>query len=80
MRSMRRFSGIKPPIIGALAIAQWPDVRDALTEVFVILLFSLMPLWLGFLITKLILLPTNALDFLEKFASSSDLGILSAAF
>jgi hypothetical protein len=71
---------VKFPIFSAMGIARWPDVRDALTEIFVILLFSLMPLWLGFLITKILVLPENGGDYLDKFASSADLGLISAAF
>jgi len=67
------------PIISDLSRAKWPAWRDALIELFVILFFSLMPLWLGLLITGILTFPENRPTFLEKFASSSDLGIISAA-
>jgi hypothetical protein len=45
----------------------------------VILFFSLMPLWLGVLIVNLLKITDNTSGFIAKFASSSDLGILSAS-
>lgn len=69
----------KIPIIGDVLLARWPQWREALKELFVILLFSLMPLWLGLLIVGLLSLPYDAFGFLGRFASSSDLGLISAS-
>ena len=41
--------------------------------------FSLMPIWLGLLIVKLLTIAEGTSGFIAKFASSSDLGILSAS-
>lgn len=67
------------PIIADLRPASWPNWREAFKEVFVTLFFSLMPLWLGLLIVKLITITDGTSGFIAKFASSSDLGILSAS-
>lgn len=70
---------VRIPIVADLSSASWPNWREALKEVFVILFFSLMPLWLGLLIVNLITITDSASGFIAKFASSSDLGILSAS-
>jgi hypothetical protein len=67
------------PIIAELRSASWPNWREAFKELFVILFFSLMPLWLGLLIVKLLTITDSTSGFIAKFASSSDLGILSAS-
>ncbi len=67
------------PIIADLTAASWPNWREALKEIFVILFFSLMPLWLGLLIVTLLTITGGASEFVTKFASSSDLGILSTS-
>jgi hypothetical protein len=67
------------PIVADLRSASWPNWREALKEIFVILFFSLMPLWLGVLIVNLLTITDNTSGFIAKFASSSDLGILSAS-
>jgi len=67
------------PIVTDLTSASWPNWREGLKEVFVILFFSLMPLWLGLLIVTILTLTDSTSSFVEKFASSSDLGILSAS-
>lgn len=67
------------PIIADLRSASWPNWREAFKEIFVILFFSLMPLWLGVLIVNLLTITDNTSGFIAKFASSSDLGILSAS-
>ena len=67
------------PIVADLRTASWPNWREALKEVLVVLFFSLMPLWLGLLIVNLLTITDNVSGFVTKFASSSDLGILSAA-
>src|ERR1700682_517515 len=73
------FAQARIPIIADLLTASWPNWREALKEVFVILFFSLMPLWLGLLIVNLLTITDSASGFITKFASSSDLGILSAS-
>lgn len=73
------FKRCRIPIIADLLLASWPNWREALKEIFVILFFSLMPLWLGLLIVNILTITDNASRFIEKFASSSDLGILSAS-
>lgn len=67
------------PIVAELRSASWSNWRDALKEIFVILFFSLMPLWLGLLIVNLLTIASGAYEFITNFASSSDLGILSAS-
>jgi hypothetical protein len=67
------------PIIADLCSASWPNWREAFKEILVILFFSLMPLWLGLLIVNLLTITDGASGFITKFASSSDLGILSAS-
>jgi hypothetical protein len=67
------------PIFADLCSASWPNWREALKEIFVILFFSLMPLWLGLLIVNLLTISDGTSGFITKFASSSDLGILSAS-
>lgn len=67
------------PILSDLLTARWPNWRESLKEVFVTLFFSLMPLWLGLLIVNLLTLTDGTSGFIAKFASSSDLGILSAS-
>lgn len=74
-----RFWQVRVPIIAELRSASWPNWREGLKEVFVILFFSLMPLWLGLLIVNLLTITDSASGFIKKFASSSDLGILSAS-
>jgi hypothetical protein len=69
----------RAPIIGALVNARWAQWREALKEVLIILLFSLMPVWLGLLLVTVLTVTNGPHDFLEKFASSSDLGILAAS-
>jgi hypothetical protein len=78
-RLLARFPQARIPIIADLLTASWPNWREALKEVFVFLFFSLMPLWLGILIINLLKITDSASDFITKFASSSDLGILSAS-
>ena len=73
------FAQARIPIFADLRPASWPNWREALKEVFVILFFSLMPLWLGLLIVNLLTITDSASGFITKFASSSDLGILSAS-
>lgn len=67
------------PIIPELLTASWPNWRESFKEAFVTLFFSLMPLWLGLLIVKLLTIADGTSGFIAKFASSSDLGILSAS-
>jgi len=67
------------PIVTDLRSATWPNWREAFKEIFVTLFFSLMPLWLGLLIVKLLTITGGTSQFITKFASSSDLGILSAS-
>ena len=67
------------PIFADLCSASWPNWREAFKEIFVILFFSLMPLWLGLLIVNLLTITEGTSGFIAKFASSSDLGILSAS-
>jgi hypothetical protein len=67
------------PIVSDLRSASWPNWREAFKEVFVILFFSLMPLWLGLFIVEMLTITDGPSSFIEKFASSSDLGILSAS-
>ena len=67
------------PIIADLRPASWANWREAFKEVFVILFFSLMPLWLGLLIVNFLTIASGAYEFITNFASSSDLGILSAS-
>jgi hypothetical protein len=59
--------------------ARWPQWKESLKEVFIISLFSLMPVWLGLLLVQVLKITNGPQDFLEKFASSSDLGILAAS-
>lgn len=73
------FRQARIPIIADLLSASWSNWREAFKEVFVILFFSLMPLWLGLLIAKLLAITDSVFEFIERFASSSDLGILSAS-
>jgi uncharacterized membrane protein len=75
--ALLRGAGI--PIITDLRSASWPNWREGFKEVFVILFFSLMPLWLGLLIVESLTITDRTSSFLAKFASSSDLGILSAS-
>lgn len=70
---------IRIPIVDDLLAASWPNWREGIKEVFVTLFFSLMPLWLGLLIVNLITIAEGTSGFITKFASSSDLGILSAS-
>jgi len=67
------------PVLSDLVQASWPNWREAIKELFVILFFSLMPLWLGLLIINLTTIPARASEFLTNFAASSDLGILSTS-
>ena len=67
------------PIVEDLRSASWPNWREGIRELFVTLFFSLMPLWLGLLIVKLLALPDDVPGFIAKFASSSSLGILSTS-
>jgi hypothetical protein len=73
------FKSARIPIIADLLTASWPNWREAFKEIFVTLFFSLMPLWLGLLIVKLLTITDGTSQFITKFASSSDLGILSAS-
>lgn len=73
------FAQARIPIISDLRSASWPNWREAFREIFVILFFSLMPLWLGLLIVNLLTITSGASEFITNFASSSDLGILSAS-
>lgn len=67
------------PILRDLLLAGWPNWREALKELFVILLFSLMPAWVGLIAVTVLTITNGPVDFLDRFASSSDLGILSAS-
>jgi hypothetical protein len=67
------------PIVPELLTASWPNWRESFKEAFVTLFFSLMPIWLGILIVKLLAIGGGTSAFIAKFASSSDLGILSAS-
>jgi hypothetical protein len=67
------------PVVKDLAEASSANWREALREVFIVLLFSLMPMWLGLILITVLTVSESASAFLYKFASSSDLGILSAA-
>ncbi|SRR6266436_144393 len=67
------------PILTDLASASWPNWREAIKEIFVTLFFSLMPLWLGLFIVTMLTITDGTSGFIMKFASSSDLGILSAS-
>jgi hypothetical protein len=67
------------PIIPELLTASWANWRESFKEAFVTLFFSLMPLWLGLLIVNLLTIAEGTSGFIAKFASSSDLGILSAS-
>lgn len=70
---------VKIPIVSDLRDASWPNWREGFKEVIVILFFSLMPMWLGLLAVEVLAITDSAGSFLSKFASSSDLGILSAS-
>lgn len=67
------------PIVPELMTASWANWRESFKEAFVTLFFSLMPLWLGLLIVNLLTIAEGTSGFIAKFASSSDLGILSAS-
>jgi hypothetical protein len=67
------------PVIPELLTASWSNWRESFKEAFVTLFFSLMPLWLGLLIVNLLTITDGTSGFIAKFASSSDLGILSAS-
>jgi hypothetical protein len=71
--------GTQIPIVPELLTASWSNWRESFKEAFVTLFFSLMPLWLGLLIVKLLTIADGTTGFIAKFASSSDLGILSAS-
>jgi hypothetical protein len=73
------FRDARIPIVADLRGASWPNWREGLKEVIVTLFFSLMPLWLGLLIVKILSITDSVSAFVTKFASSSDLGILSAS-
>jgi hypothetical protein len=76
---LRRLSLRPFPIIGDLPSASLSDWREAFKEVFIITFFSLMPIWLGLLVVTIITISEGTGSFIENFASSSDLGILSAS-
>jgi hypothetical protein len=78
-RFARWLESFRFPILSDLLRTSWPNWRESLKEVFVTLFFSLMPLWLGLLIVRLLTITDGTAHFIEKFASSSDLGILSAS-
>ncbi len=67
------------PILKDLASASWSNWREAFKELFVTLFFSLMPLWLGIFIVKILTISDGTSVFIFRFASSSDLGILSSS-
>jgi hypothetical protein len=67
------------PIISDAASANWPHWREALKEVFVTLFFSLMPLWLGLFIVKILTIADGPSAFLAKFASNAELAILATS-
>ncbi|HUZ32294.1 MAG TPA: hypothetical protein VMV19_09375 [Xanthobacteraceae bacterium] len=67
------------PIFSDLRGASWANWREAIKEIFVTLFFSLMPLWLGLFIVTILTITEGTANFITKFASSSDLGILSAS-
>jgi hypothetical protein len=71
--------GTRIPVVPELLTASWPNWRESFKEAFVTLFFSLMPLWLGLLIVNLLTIADGTSGFVAKFASSSDLGILSAS-
>ena len=66
------------PILGDLP-EDWADWKEDFKEVFIVAFFSLMPLWLGLLLVAVVTVSDGSDSFLSKFASSSDLGILSAS-
>ena len=74
-----RLIGSQMPIISDLCSASWSNWREGFKEVFVILFFSLMPLWLGVLAVTTLTLTDRTSAFVTRFASNSDLGILSAS-
>lgn len=67
------------PIVSPLLETRTRHWKEAAAELLVILLFSLMPVWLGMLITGWIVTDSSMSDFLYNFASSSELGVISAA-
>jgi hypothetical protein len=80
LSSVKRFiESTRIPIVPELLTASWPNWRESFKEAFVTLFFSLMPLWLGLLIVRLLTIADGTSGFIAKFASSSDLGILSAS-
>ncbi|MBI3503662.1 MAG: hypothetical protein HY059_02380 [Proteobacteria bacterium] len=78
-RAVIFFKARRIPIFSDLRAASWANWREALKELFVTLFFSLMPLWLGLFIVTILTITTGAWRFIENFASSSDLGILSTS-
>ena len=76
LTSVRSFvQGTQIPIVPELLTASWPNWRESFKEAFVTLFFSLMPLWLGLFIIRLLTIADGTSGFIAKFASSSDLGI-----
>jgi hypothetical protein len=73
------FQDINIPIITDLGSASWPNWREAFKEIFVILFFSLMPLWLGLFIVTILTIADGTTGFIARFTSNSDLGVLSAS-
>ena len=65
--------------VADLRAASERNWHEAIKEVFIVLFFSLMPLWLGLILVTISSIAGGILDFVDRFASSSDLGILSAS-
>ncbi len=75
----RALQGARFPILSDVVAVSWSNWREATKEVFVVLFFSLMPLWLGLVIVMISATTWDITNFLGRFASSSDLGILAAS-
>ncbi len=67
------------PIIKELKTASKDDWIEAAKELLFTLFFSLMPVWLGFIMITLLALPETPFSFISKFAASSDLSLISAS-
>jgi hypothetical protein len=78
-RHVLRSIVIRLPILKELSLASWPNWREAFKELFLTLFFSLMSLWLGIFVVNFLKIASGTSNFLHHFASSSDLGILSAS-
>lgn len=67
------------PIISDVRPASWSNWREALKEVFVTLVFSLMPLWLGLISVLILTITDGASTFVTKFASRAELAIVATS-